>query len=134
MSVFMIDWNYDLIRTINNHYNRILNPSVDLFYFIRNFEEIYRMSISDEVLLPDIFHDVMLYTLNNVNARNKIIISEEEQFILDNVLEQKRVIQQENRQKAYEKGLDAYYKFIVDEVIEFVELYPFWSQLIIRKQ
>ncbi|MBR3214122.1 MAG: hypothetical protein IKF79_06385 [Methanosphaera sp.] len=130
----MIDWNYDLIRTINNHYNRILNPSVDLFYFIRNFEEIYRMSISDEVLLPDIFHDVMLYTLNNVNARNKIIISEEEQFILDNVLEQKRVIQQENRQKAYEKGLDAYYKFIVDEVIEFVELYPFWSQLIIRKQ
>ena len=134
MSVFMIDWNYDLIRTINNHYNRILNPSVDLFYFIRNFEEIYRMSISDEVLLPDIFHDVMLYTLNNVNARNKIIISEEEQFILDNILEQKRVIQQENRQKAYEKGLDAYYKFIVDEVIEFVELYPFWSQLIIRKQ
>lgn len=134
MSVFMIDWNYDLIRTINNHYNRILNPSVDLFYFIRNFEEIYRMSISDEVLLPDIFHDVMLYTLNNVNARNKIIISEEEQFILDNVLEQKRVIQQENRQKAYEEGLDAYYKFIVDEVIEFVELYPFWSQLIIRKQ
>lgn len=130
----MIDWNYDLIRTINNHYNRILNPSVDLFYFIRNFEEIYRMSISDEVLLPDIFHDVMLYTLNNVNARNKIIISEEEQFILDNVLEQKRVIQQENRQKAYEEGLDAYYKFIVDEVIEFVELYPFWSQLIIRKQ
>ncbi len=130
----MIDWNYDLIRTINNHYNRILNPSVDLFYFIRNFEEIYRMSISDEVLLPDIFHDVMLYTLNNVNARNKIIISEEEQFILDNVLEQKRVIQQENRQKAYEKGLDAYYKFIVDEVLEFVELYPFWSQLIIRKQ
>lgn len=130
----MIDWNYDLIRTINNHYNRILNPSVDLFYFIRNFEEIYRMSISDEVLLPDIFHDVMLYTLNNVNARNKIIISEEEQFILDNILEQKRVIQQENRQKAYEKGLDAYYKFIVDEVIEFVELYPFWSQLIIRKQ
>ena len=118
----MIDWNYDLIRTINNHYNRILNPSVDLFYFIRNFEEIYRMSISDEVLLPDIFHDVMLYTLNNVNARNKIIISEEEQFILDNVLEQKRVIQQENRQKAYEKGLDTYYKFIVDEVIEFVEL------------
>lgn len=134
MSVFMIDWNYDLIRTINNHYNIILNPSVDLFYFIRNFEEIYRMSISDEVLLPDIFHDVMLYTLNNVNARNKIIISEEEQFILDNVLEQKRVIQQENRQKAYEEGLDAYYKFIVDEVIEFVELYPFWSQLIIRKQ
>ncbi|MBQ6444345.1 MAG: hypothetical protein IJJ11_06680 [Methanosphaera sp.] len=130
----MIDWNYDLIRTINNHYNIILNPSVDLFYFIRNFEEIYRMSISDEVLLPDIFHDVMLYTLNNVNARNKIIISEEEQFILDNVLEQKRVIQQENRQKAYEEGLDAYYKFIVDEVIEFVELYPFWSQLIIRKQ
>ncbi|AWX32170.1 hypothetical protein [Methanosphaera sp. BMS] len=130
----MIDWNYDLIRTINNHYNRILNPSVDLFYFIRNFEEIYRMSISDEVLLPDIFHDVMLYTLNNVNARNKIIISEEEQFILDNILEQKRVIQQEKRQKAYEEGLDAYYKFIVDEVIEFVELYPFWSQLIIRKQ
>lgn len=134
MSVFMIDWNYDLIRTINNHYNRILNPSVDLFYFIRNFEEIYRMSISDEVLLPDIFHDVMLYTLNGVNAKNKIIISEEEQFILETVLEQRRVIQQENRQKAYEEGLDAYYKFIVDEVIEFVEAYPFWNQLIIRKQ
>ncbi|MBO7718980.1 MAG: hypothetical protein J6S29_02390 [Methanosphaera sp.] len=130
----MIDWNYNLIRTINDHYNRILNPSINLIYFIRNFEEIYRMSISDEILLPDIFQDVMMYTLNDVNARNKILLSEEEQFKLDTVLDQKRIIQQENRQKAYEEGLDAYYKFIVDEVIEFVEVYPFWNQLIIRRR
>ena len=92
------------------------------------------MSISDEILLPDIFQDVMMYTLNDVNARNKILLSEEEQFKLDTVLDQKRIIQQENRQKAYEEGLDAYYKFIVDEVIEFVEVYPFWNQLIIRRR
>lgn len=130
----MIDWNYNLIRTINDHYNRILNPSINLIYFIRNFEEIYRMSISDEILLPDIFQDVMMYTLNDVNARNKILLSKEEQFKLDTVLDQKRIVQQENRQKAYEEGLDAYYKFIVDEVIEFVEVYPFWNQLIIRRR
>lgn len=130
----MIDWNYDLIRTINEHYNKILNPSVDLIYFIRNFEEIYRMSISDEVLLPDIFQDVMLYTFNGINAKNKIILSENEEFIINNVLEQKRVVQQQKRQEAYEKDLDSYYKFIIDEVIEFVEIYPFWSQLIIRKE
>ncbi|RAP54465.1 MAG: hypothetical protein BZ137_02215 [Methanosphaera sp. rholeuAM130] len=130
----MIDWNYDLIRTINEHYNKILNPSVDLIYFIRNFEEIYRMSISDEVLLPDIFQDVMLYTFNGINAKNKIILSENEEFIINNVLEQKRVVQQQKRQEAYEKDLDSYYKFIIDEVIEFVERYPFWSQLIIRKE
>lgn len=92
------------------------------------------MSISDEILLPDIFQDVMMYTLNDVNARNKILLSKEEQFKLDTVLDQKRIIQQENRQKAYEEGLDAYYKFIVDEVIEFVEVYPFWNQLIIRRR
>ncbi|MDO5826181.1 MAG: hypothetical protein Q4Q22_07360 [Methanosphaera sp.] len=130
----MIDWNYDLIRTINEHYNKILNPSVDLIYFIRNFEEIYRMSISDEILLPDIFQDVMLYTFNGINAKNKIILSENEEFIINNVLEQKRVVQQQKRQEAYEKDLDSYYKFIIDEVIEFVERYPFWSQLIIRKE
>ena len=92
------------------------------------------MSISDEILLPDIFQDVMMYTLNDVNARNKILLSKEEQFKLDTVLDQKRIVQQENRQKAYEEGLDAYYKFIVDEVIEFVEVYPFWNQLIIRRR
>ena len=129
----MIDWNYNLIQTINNHYNNILNPSVNLTYFIKNFEQIYRMSISDEEILPDVFQDVMCYTFNGVNARHKIILSSEEEFIVDTILAQKRAIQQKNRHDAYEKGLDSYYKFLIDEVVEFVNRYPFWNELIISK-
>lgn len=129
----MIDWNYNLIQSINKHYDIILDPSVDLMYFIKNFEEIYRMSISDEVLLPDIFQDVMSYTFNGINARHKLVLSEEENFKLDTVLAEKRVIQQAKRHEAYDKGLDDYYDFIIGEVIEFVEIYPFWSQLVVRR-
>ena len=130
----MIDWNYDLIRTINDHYKSIMNPSVDLMYFIRNFEEIYHMSLSDKVLLPDIFHDVMCYTLNGVNARHKILLTAEEEMIWENYLEEKRNVQLKKRHDAYDRGVDDYYKFMVNEVLAFVERYPFWDKLIIEKK
>ena len=130
----MIDWNYDLIRTINEHYNKILNPSVDLMFFIRNFEAIYRMSISDNIILPDIFQDVMCYTQNGINAKHKILLSKEEEFTLENIIEPQRDVQLHNRHEAYDKSLDEYYDFIIKEVVEFVDKYPHWNKLIIRKQ
>lgn len=130
----MIDWNYNLIQTINDHYNTILNPGINLNYFIRNFEQIYRTSIADEVILPDIFQDVMCYTFNGINAKDKLILSSKEEEILDSILIDKRLEQTAKRQEAIEKSMDEYYKFMIEEVLEFVDKYPYWSELIIERK
>lgn len=38
--------------------------------------------------------------------------------------------QRANRQYARNNGIDEYYKFIVEEVEDFIEKYPFWKELL----
>ena len=55
----MIDWDTKTITLMDKHYQEILKPSVNLIYFCRHFEEIYTMAMNEEVLIPDIFNDIM---------------------------------------------------------------------------
>lgn len=115
---------------MDKHYQEILYPSVNLIYFCRHFEEIYTMTMNEEVLLPDIFHDVMFYTLNGINARYKVLYSpKKEEEITEKLLPQ-RMKQRANRQEAHNNGLDSYYSFMMGEIEEFVKRYPFWKDLI----
>lgn len=88
------------------------------------------MTISDEVLLPDIFNDITYYTINGVNARYKVLVSTKDNEDIAEKLLPERMKQRARRQEAHNKGLDEYYEFMMNEVIEFVEKYPFWKQLI----
>ena len=126
----MIDWDLYEIEKIDRHFRQMLHPSVNLLFFCRNFEQIYPMTISDEVLLPDIFNDITYYTINGVNARYKVLISTKDNEDIAEKLLPERMKQRARRQEAHNKGLDEYYEFMMNEVIEFVEKYPFWKQLI----
>ncbi len=126
----MIDWDYTEIEKIDKHYKEILNPSVNLIYFCNHYEEIIRISMAEEVLLPDIFNDITYYTINGVNARYKVLVVDEEN-ISEKLLPQ-RMKQRAQRQKAHNMGINEYYQFMIKEVEEFVEKYPFWKDLIRR--
>lgn len=128
----MIDWDAKTITLMDKHYQEILNPSVNLIYFCRHFEEIYTMAMNEEVLIPDIFNDIMYYTSNGINARYKVLYSlKKEEEISEKLLPQ-RMKQRAKRQKAHNNGLDEYYDFMMKEVEEFVKKYPFWKELIRR--
>lgn len=125
----MIDWDVYEIEQIDNHFRKILHPSVNILFFCKNFEQIYYMALNDEVLLPDIFNDITFYTLNGINAKYKILFSPNEEEIIERLLPQ-RMRQRARRQEAHNKGLKEYYEFMMEEVMEFVEKYPFWKELI----
>lgn len=126
----MIDWDAKTITLMDKHYQEILNPSVNLIYFCRHFEEIYTMAMNEEVLIPDIFNDIMYYTSNGINARYKVLYSpKREEEITEKLLPQ-RMKQRAKRQEAHNKGLNYYYAFMVEEVEDFVKRYPFWKDLI----
>ena len=124
----MIDWDFIEIEKIDKHYKEILNPSVNLKYFCNHYEEIIRISMAEEVLLPDIFNDITYYTLNGINARYKVLLVNEEE-VTEKLVPQ-RMKQRAQRQEARYKGIGEYYKFMMREEIEFVEKYPFWKDLI----
>lgn len=124
----MIDWDFVEIKKMDEHYKEILNPSVNLIYFCHHFNEIIRICMDEEVLLPDIFNDITYYTINGVNARYKVLLVNEEE-ITEKLLPQ-RMKQRAQRQKAHYNGINEYYKFMMREVEEFVEKYPFWKDLI----
>lgn len=128
----MIDWNAREITLMDKHYQEILNPSVNLIYFCRHFEEIYSMTIDDEILLPDIFNDITYYTSNGINARYKVLIHpKKEEETLEKLLPE-RMKQRAKRQEAHNKGLEEYYDFMIGEVEEFIRIYPFWKELLRR--
>lgn len=123
-----MDWDFIEIEKIDKHFKEILNPSINLIYFCNHYEEIIQICMDDEVLLPDIFNDITYYTLNGINARYKVLLVNEEE-VTGKLLPQ-RMKQRAQRQEAHNKGIDEYYKFIMGEVLEFVEKYPFWKDLI----
>ncbi len=126
----MIDWDAREIIKLDEHYMEILNPSVNLVYFCKHFEEIYTLTMNEEVLLPDIFNDITYYTLNGINARYKILYSPKKEEEIAEKLAPEREKQRIKRQEAYNKGLTEYYDFMVEEVQGFVKKYPFWKDLI----
>ena len=67
----MIDWDAAEIKMIDKHYREVLEPSIDFIYFCQHFEEMYKVTTSDGVLLPDILNDITFYTLNGINAKYK---------------------------------------------------------------
>lgn len=126
----MIDWDVKTITLMDKHYQEILNPSVNLIYFCRHFEDIYTMTMNEEVLLPDIFNDITYYTSNGINARYKVLyFPKREEEITEKLLPQ-RMKQRAKRQEAHNQGLDKYYAFMMKEVEDFVKRYPFWKDLI----
>lgn len=129
----MIDWDMKEILEIDKHYKKVLNPSVNLIYFCRHFEEIYRMTANEKEIIPDIFNDITYYTFNGVNARYKLLFGAEEDKEISEVLLIKRMKQRAKRQEARNKGLDEYYDFMIKEVEEFVVKYPFWKELLWHK-
>jgi asparagine synthetase A len=128
----MIDWDVKNITMMDKHYKEILHPSVNLIYFCRHFEEIYTMTMNEEVLLPDIFNDIMFYTSNGINARYKVLYSPKKEEEISEKLLPQRMKQRAKRQKAHNNGLDEYYDFMMKEVEEFVKKYLFWKELIRR--
>lgn len=126
----MIDWDTKAIEKIEKHYQKILKPSINFNYFCRHFEEIYRMSTNEGVLIPDIFNDITYYTFNGVNARYKLLFGAEEDKEITEKLLVKRMKQRAQRQEARNNGLDEYYKFIIKEIEDFIKIYPFWKELL----
>ena len=126
----MIDWDMEEIEKIDKHYRKILHPSVNLEYFCIHFEEIYRMAVEEEVLIPDIFNDITYYTYNGVNARYKLLFSADYEDDIAERMVEKRMFQRANRQASRNRGLQEYYDFMIEEVKNFVEKYPFWSPLL----
>lgn len=129
----MIDWDIRELEKIEKHYKTILNPSINITYFCRHFEEIFVLLTSEEELLPDILNDLTFYTLNGVNAKYKILIAAERDKEVTEKLLIKRMKQRADRQKARNKGLSDYYNFIISEIEEFIEKYPFWKDLLFYK-
>ncbi len=126
----MIDWDAKEITMIDKHYQEILDPSVNLIYFCHHFEEIYTMTMNDEILMPDIFNDITYYTSNGINARYKILISPKKEEEVQQKLLPHRMKQRAKRQEAHNKGLKDYYDFMIKEVEEFIKIYPFWKELL----
>lgn len=130
MNDSMIDWDLTTIKKIDEHYQNVLNPSIDFIYFTRHFEEIYRLSLDEEELIPDILNDITYYTFNGVNAKYKLLFLSDNDMELSDRMLAKRMKQRANRQYARNNGIDEYYKFIVEEVEDFIEKYPFWKELL----
>lgn len=126
----MIDWDFDEIDKIDKHYRKVLKPGINFNYFCRHFEEIYRMSIDDELLIPDIFNDITYYTFNGINAKDKLLfVADKEKEVTEKLLA-KRMAQRAQRQESRNRGMEYYYQFITGEVEEFVKKYPFWKELL----
>ena len=127
----MIDWDYKEIERIEDHYNKIFPEKINLKYFTSHFEEIYKITIQDKEILPDLLDNITYYTLNGINAKHKILLHPiDEEIKLD--LFKKRTIQRIKRRKALEKDLNKLYQFQVEEIKEFTINYPQWKQLIIE--
>lgn len=126
----MIDWDYERIDDMQKHYDEVFDPQVDFHYFTRNFEEIYRMSLYDGVLLPDILNDVTYYTTNGVNAKDKILFPPTFNDSLLKRISEDLKTQRDRRMNALGRGITTLYRFQVKEVVDFVKRYPQWSDLI----
>ncbi|WP_323735554.1 hypothetical protein PXD04_06550 [Methanosphaera sp. ISO3-F5] len=126
----MIDWDIKEIEKIEQHYKKTLNPSLNLTYFCRHFEEIYRLLTDEEELLPDILNDITYYTINGINAKYKVLISADTDKQQTEKLLARRMKQRAQRQEARNKGLTEYHKFIIKEVAEFIKKYPYWKELL----
>ena len=126
----MIDWDIKEIEKIEQHYKKTLNPSLNLTYFCRHFEEIYRLLTDEEELLPDILNDITYYTINGINAKYKVLISADTDKQQTEKLLARRMKQRAQRQEARNKGLTEYHNFIIKEVAEFIKKYPYWKELL----
>ncbi|MBR0471918.1 MAG: hypothetical protein IJI98_04390 [Methanosphaera sp.] len=126
----MIDWDIKEIEKIEQHYKKTLNPSLNLTYFCRHFEEIYRLLTDEEELLPDILNDITYYTFNGINAKYKVLISVDKDKQQTEKLLARRMKQKAQRQEARNKGLTEYHNFIINEVEEFIKKYPYWKELL----
>lgn len=126
----MIDWDIKEIEKIEQHYKKTLNPSLNLTYFCRHFEEIYRLLTDEEELLPDILNDITYYTFNGINAKYKVLISADKDKQQTEKLLARRMKQRAQRQEARNKGLTEYHNFIINEVEEFIKKYPYWKELL----
>ncbi|RAP53440.1 MAG: hypothetical protein BZ138_00915 [Methanosphaera sp. rholeuAM270] len=127
---FMIDWDKKSIERIDRHYREVLYPSINFTYFCRHFEEIYKVLLNEEEILPDILNDITFYTFNGINARYKILVNADEdkknaEKLLSKITEQKL-----KRQEARNRGLSEYHSFIIREVEDFIEKYPFWKEML----
>lgn len=130
----MIDWDIKELEKIEKHYKTILNPSINITYFCRHFEEIYILITNEEELLPDILNDLTYYTINGINAKHKILFGADIDKEVTEKLVNKRMKQIAHRQEAREEGLTEYYNFMTREVEDFVSKYPFWKELLSYKK
>ena len=126
----MIDWDFNEIDKIDKHYRKVLKPAINFNYFCRHFEEIYLMSIDDELIIPDIFNDITYYTFNGINAKDKLLFAADKEKKVTEKLLSKRMAQKARRQASRNMGMESYYKFITGEVEAFVKKYPFWKELL----
>lgn len=127
----MIDWDEKTIEQIDLHYRKILSPSINFKYFCRYFEQIYPIITDNDEILPDILNDITFYTLNGINAKDKIITplptKDKEEKIYNKIKKQKN-----HRHMAMTRGISEYYQFIQDELDEFVKKHPYWKEIQIK--
>ncbi|WP_455645646.1 hypothetical protein [Methanosphaera sp.] len=126
----MIDWDINMIKQVDEHYNSIFNPQVNFFYFAKRFEAIYNLVTSDGEILPDLFNDITYYTINGINAKYKVLVPISDE-VRDEILA-KRVVQKANREKALNEGIESYYDFLFDDIMKFIKLYPEWKLLLLK--
>lgn len=67
----MIDWDIDSIKKVESHYNNIFNPKLDLIYFTKTFESMYKFITNEGEVLPDLLNDLTYYTKDGINAKYK---------------------------------------------------------------
>lgn len=125
----MIDWNSRAILKIEDHYNELFNPKLNLEYFSKHYEEIYRVITPEGEILPDLLNDITYYTTNGINARYKILLPK-----LDKKTEKKLIVnrmrQKAKRRSALERSIYSYYRFLLCEIIDFTKKYPHWNKIL----
>lgn len=128
----MIDWDYKEIEKIEKHYNQIFPVKLNLSFFMMHYEEIYRITCSDMNILPDLLDNIAYYTSNGVNAKHKIILHQKDEEKIEK-LYVKRFEQRERKALELSKGLSNLYEFQINEIRDFIKIYPQWKNLMQEK-
>lgn len=128
----MMDWDYDEIEKIQNHYNKLFPVKLNLFFFIQHYEDMYKYTLNDMNILPDLLDNISYYTKNGVCAKHKILLHPKDEEKAEKLFI-KRHKQREKRSKSLEKGLMNLYLFQIREIEDFIKLYPQWKDLISKK-
>lgn len=126
----MIDWDIDSIKKVESHYNNIFNPKLDLIYFTKTFESMYRFITNEGEVLPDLLNDLTYYTKDGINAKYKLIMPTIDDDKTKSELARHRLKQKIFRKEALEKSVDSYFNYLLEDIEEFTDKYPQYQNIL----